>query len=451
MKINIILIFVIGLVSISSSVTFASAQEWTDYNEHDPGITTVQAIPDWVKTTMMFYLDDQISERELLDAFNWLFENNIMHLSQEAAQEVQNLREKVEEQEAAISSLRTLVSSESIAGESGEFWFEDLQPGYYENSDGERIMQPEYGSDNTQSKVIVRGWDPTSKEEIVGEITETNKESVQRFVIELYANSIHKSQGTNWLPMTEGNVLAGYENGDPDKPIIIGRIYNAETTQNDNHSGEFWFEDLKPGYSELPTGSQISPSQTKVLIMASMTDVDLASKTVDEILRKGGTASAWEEGITTFTTTKTTESVIPELHGVVVLCNNEIGKKIYHIEAELGLIEQWLDIISEKKVQASSYDEAGRLTSTTETESQYNQPDLDFISRKLMSIDQQIKALDTGIIVLEEKRTLIGDDAQLANIDLQNQLQKQQQTLQTISKVSKIHHDTMMSIINNMR
>ena len=45
-----------------------------------------KAIPDWVKTTMGFYLKNQISEGEILDAFNYLFENNIMHLSQEAAQ-----------------------------------------------------------------------------------------------------------------------------------------------------------------------------------------------------------------------------------------------------------------------------------------------------------------------------------------------------------------------------
>ena len=55
--------------------------------EHDDA----KAIPDWVRTTMTFYLDEQISEREILDAFNYLFENNIMHLSQEAAQKVQDM------------------------------------------------------------------------------------------------------------------------------------------------------------------------------------------------------------------------------------------------------------------------------------------------------------------------------------------------------------------------
>jgi hypothetical protein len=54
-------------------------------------------------------------------------------------------------------------------------------------------------------------------------------------------------------------------------------------------------------------------------------------------------------------------------------------------------------------------------------------------------------------MVLEEKLSSVGDDAQLANIDLQNSLQKQQQTLQTMSNVSKMLHDTATSIIRNMR
>jgi hypothetical protein len=46
-----------------------------------------------------------------------------------------------------------------------------------------------------------------------------------------------------------------------------------------------------------------------------------------------------------------------------------------------------------------------------------------------------------------EKLNAIGDDAQLANVDLQNALQTQQQTLQMLSSVSKMMHDTAMAII----
>lgn len=47
----------------------------------------------------------------------------------------------------------------------------------------------------------------------------------------------------------------------------------------------------------------------------------------------------------------------------------------------------------------------------------------------------------------EQELNTVGEDAQLANVDLQNALQLQQQTLQTISNVSKLLHDTAKAII----
>jgi hypothetical protein len=43
-----------------------------------------------------------------------------------------------------------------------------------------------------------------------------------------------------------------------------------------------------------------------------------------------------------------------------------------------------------------------------------------------------------------------GDDAQLANVDLQSVLQVQQQTLQLLSNVSKMHYDTAMAVIRKI-
>lgn len=419
-----IAVFAITLILLTTTLT---AQEGYGTEEDLPfpkewgGTGSEKAIPDWVKTTMGFYLKDQISEREILDAFNYLFENNIMHLSQEAAQEVQDMRNEIndlkqelEETKAAIA-IPNLIEARKGANESSA-----------SETSGERITQPEFGADDgTQTKVIVRGWDSEQKEST----TEANKEAVQRFVVELYAESMPLSQNALWVPMTEGEVLSGFEEGDPDRPIIIGRIYNPDSTQ----------------------GSHVVPSQTPVIIMAIVSDSDFVGQTVDDILRKGGTVPAWEEGLVGFKTNSAIHSAIPELQGVVVLCNIEIDKKIQQMDAELEIIEHWLEIIS--KEQESSSLDTSRLASgsTNEYALQNNQSDIDFIQRHLLSIDQQIKALDTGVEVLEEQLSSVGEDAQLANMDLQNALQKQQQTLQTISNVSKMQHDTMMSIINNMR
>lgn len=51
---------------------------------------------------------------------------------------------------------------------------------------------------------------------------------------------------------------------------------------------------------------------------------------------------------------------------------------------------------------------------------------------------------------LEKSLNSVGDDAQLANVDLQDKLQKQQQALQKVSNISKTYHDTAMSVIRKM-
>lgn len=61
-----------------------------------------------------------------------------------------------------------------------------------------------------------------------------------------------------------------------------------------------------------------------------------------------------------------------------------------------------------------------------------------------------IELLDAAITRWEGRLVTLGDDAQLGNIDLQNMLQKQQQTLQMMSNVSKMLHDTSMAIIRKI-
>ena len=64
-----------------------------------------------------------------------------------------------------------------------------------------------------------------------------------------------------------------------------------------------------------------------------------------------------------------------------------------------------------------------------------------------------IKSADAAESYLQEWEEMlqtVGDDAQLANIELQNILQKQQQTLQMMSGISKMLHDTAMAIIKKI-
>jgi hypothetical protein len=59
--------------------------------------------------------------------------------------------------------------------------------------------------------------------------------------------------------------------------------------------------------------------------------------------------------------------------------------------------------------------------------------------------------LQTLVSQMESALNSIGDDAQLANVDLQNILQRQQQELQMLSNIEKSLNDTAMSIISNLK
>lgn len=63
--------------------------------------------------------------------------------------------------------------------------------------------------------------------------------------------------------------------------------------------------------------------------------------------------------------------------------------------------------------------------------------------------DDELDAVSGGGS-LEDALNTIGDDAQLANNDLQNYLQRMQQTITTMSNVSKTMHSTAMAIIRKM-
>ena len=51
---------------------------------------------------------------------------------------------------------------------------------------------------------------------------------------------------------------------------------------------------------------------------------------------------------------------------------------------------------------------------------------------------------------VEEKLKSVGDDAELANVNLQNMLQKQQQTFQMVSNISKMLYDPALSVIRRI-
>lgn len=67
----------------------------------------------------------------------------------------------------------------------------------------------------------------------------------------------------------------------------------------------------------------------------------------------------------------------------------------------------------------------------------------------IAKINSVAKQIDNEIAALQKKLSK-GDDAQLSNLELQNTLQKQQETLKLMSNIAKTLHDTAMGIIRKI-
>jgi hypothetical protein len=83
-------LFAVIVLAIGFSVNYSYAAEMDA--QAQLSASSAKAIPDWVKTNFDWYLKGNIDEATLLTSMNWMFDNNIMHLSQKAAQEVNELR-----------------------------------------------------------------------------------------------------------------------------------------------------------------------------------------------------------------------------------------------------------------------------------------------------------------------------------------------------------------------
>lgn len=81
------------------------------------GSDSPKPIPDWLNNNFRWYLDGQITQKELLTSINWLLNNNYMHISEDSAREVQELRDQVAYLKEILAKTNTPIDIEG--GKSG--------------------------------------------------------------------------------------------------------------------------------------------------------------------------------------------------------------------------------------------------------------------------------------------------------------------------------------------
>jgi len=432
----IVLAIIFSSIILPISFAFADVENEGTYVLQPPKVT--QAIPDWVKTQFEWFVDGQIDEATLLTSMNWMFDNNLMHLSEEAAKEVNKLRE-------VSTRLHQGVSSYIQNGQISEEEFEVLTGVDVEPVPAiaiPNLLDARKSGNESQSSGFTGGVRVAS-----GDINNLTSEQALQYLQKTY--NLNPNLKTMIIQQDKNHdkwisVLSIDWHSTSGPTVVLSPTATLAET--------FVFSHL------LESANSSSSSGLSSNSTITFTGLEFAGPTVDSIMKKGGTTSDWEEGIAAFSSQGMSESVTEDLQRIVVLCNTEIDAKTQQIDSELELIEQWLKIIEENQ-ETSSYDAAGRLTSTTGT--QNNQSELDFIGKKLSIIDQRIAALSNGVEVLDGKVQGMDDsDATTqASADmilkgkkiLQNLVEEQKRQLEEMTEKSRTQHDIAMNAIRNMK
>ena len=409
-----------------------------------------KAIPDWVQFTMQAYLDKQISEREILDAFLFLENNGIMHKSKEAAQQMAEIRA---ENTALKKKLQTdgIVGPNTATGDAG-YKFDIKEHPTDESDDYGRVKVQFHWDEETEQEALHhlrKAYDlnPALQTRVV-QFDSNHDKWIDVLSIDWGSTSskdCSAAEGSSdensscWIRVSQTHA------GDPDRPIITGNIPNPE------QSGDMVLK-----------GSKIhenAPAHDGSAVIV-FTGLEFASETVHDLVTKGDTSTTgWDEGIAAFkkgdygTSSTTTSTSIHELgHALGVFCTVAMDKEVQRHETDLEFLKELSDAVQEDSETTTGA--TTRLTTGTTMTNIFQELALERaekLEKKVDSLQVGMDICDAELKNLEDELQTAGDDAQLANIDLQNMLQKHQQTMQMMSNMMKAQHDTLKAIIQNMK
>ena len=364
---------------------------------------TGQAIPDWVKNNFEWYVNGQIDEKTLLTSMNWMFDNNIMHLSEKAALEVADLRAQVAEQQATIGALKTMGSAQTLA-----------------TTPTVDDITTEGDSGGTTSGSAYEG------------ISDAMLPSATSPQLNVAAVDVPTESGTQRV------LVVGGENTDINALVqwVIRESY-LETNKDLQFYAEKvrYYNDLKEGIrSELTeirqyqsSLSEYAPTESEEIYPDEYGRVKLQFPWYSSEELK----SLEDENESTMTEFLTLQKRYESAEADALDYANQIQENLDAKKSLRETISELRNIITDDRwpVKFSYYDENDVVTVVLSS------------VRDAMVLEQE----------LEQKLQTMSDIGQMMQLDLQDAMQKQNQAMQTLSAIMKSQHDTLKAIISNMR
>lgn len=253
------------------------------------------------------------------------------------------------------------------------------------------------------------------------------------------------------VPEIDDEVLVVYDDGNPDRPLVTGVVYNDSdgdgiTDDTEVEANQYRETDFDFTNRATETETTAKKAREIVVVGSKVKDVIRSASTmnksdlIESVAKKTGLG---EDEVQRMNKSELVETLASapieseddlELYATALADSDEQIQKIVINEGVLVEYEQpakFLGFIDITYTATAEVDKLGRL--------KVQFPFWLFLTQN------NSREIET------ELQDRLAEDELLANIDLQNILQKQQQTLQTISNVMKAKHDTIKAVLRNVR
>lgn len=370
-----------------------------------------KAIPDWVNNNFKWYGEGKIGQADLLNSLKFMLDNNLMHLSDEAAQEMKALRDE-------NAAYKKKLDTDGIIGPNAATLKKDstLAPRMSSlqvpNEDGELVDVLVVTDESTDVNALVQmvlkeSYLETNKDLqfYADKVRHYNdmKEALRDHVSDMrnmQHMAIAEASKTTQTPKTDfgSAVKSGVSKGGGS---LEERIFALQMKLTEKKEGEV--DRLKDTGNDTP-----NLSVSKLPSLAIKPDVA-------RLVQQNDCAM------------------------IVVLFNEMsiLGEEIEFVYEHLEYLEAQIASSSDKTKEVL-HNQMASL-----------QAKLEILLEKLEKTKEKVDELSERID--QNPKANCSGYSDLATLNLQSQMQKMSQTLQTMSNVSKMMHDTAKAIINNMR
>lgn len=413
-----------------------------------PYPVATKAIPSWVDNNFRWYVDGQIDEATLLTSMNWMFDNNVMHLSDKAAQEVAKLREENTQLRNALQECQQMCENTEDSFSAGAGFKDGASFSAKAGtgmSAGAGISAKAGATTSAGISASAKAGDSTSGVGMSAKagFSASDSQDVQVMRVKVGDSWHHFMMATTTgdIPvdinaLVQSVLRESYMEQNKDlqfhadkvqhfndvKEAIRDSITTARERFSDSMKASPGTDDAQTTQS-VPTIQKI-PSRT----LAPATDVSSLPtssleqyvQSLDEINVEMATQN------TMFLSMQQVEEELTDL-ALKIQENNDARADLRQIIAELRNLAA--DPDSEYPVSLT-YPLNGKTETTT-----------------VNNAEEALALADK----LESQLTILSDDSQMMQMELQDMMQKQQQAMQILSAIMKTQHDTLKAIINNMR